>query len=101
MIRNAASKIGKDQNEGTLATVQHTVTNRTQHPTCWRGRVRVAPQRLLTLFFDFAFEKSLHGVFRGHVQRKLSFTVHRSHASAVLDQVPLEYKKGYKTHKHS
>ena len=41
-------------------------------------------EQFLTLLFDFPFEKSLHGVFRGHVQRKLSFTVHRPDLSTVL-----------------
>ena len=43
--------------------------------------------RLLTLFFDFAFEKSLHGVFCGHIQGKLSFAVHRSDVGTMLYQV--------------
>lgn len=49
-------------------------------------------ERFLTLFFDFSFEESLHGVFCGHVQRKLPFTVHRPDVSAVLDQVSSDRK---------
>lgn len=44
--------------------------------------------RFLTLLFDFLFEKSLHGVFRGHVKRKFSFTVDGADVRSVLDQEP-------------
>lgn len=54
--------------------------------------VNVGTQRFLTLLFNLSFEKSLHGVLCGHIQRKLSFTVHRPDVSTMLYQVSSKTK---------
>lgn len=64
-----------------------TCLNRKDKLQHWSGGINNLTERFLTLFFDFPFEKSHHDVFRGHVQRKLSFTVHRPDVSAMLYQV--------------
>ncbi len=42
----------------------------------------------LTLFFNLFFKQSAHDVLSSDIERKFSLTVHRSHMSAVFDQVP-------------
>ena len=52
------------------------------------------------MFFYLALEKSLHGIFCGHVQRKLPLTVHCPDVSAVLDQVSLTNKNTIRLQSH-
>lgn len=65
-----------------------------------RVGVNVDTEQFLTLLFDFAFEKSLHGIFCGHVQWKLPFTVHCPDLSIVLYQVPVNPKNKVSTQWH-